>query len=126
MYSDFYFIKNNILFKCIVDNGHGFEARVIPHSLVDVVLHLDTTSLATMDVPENICSNQTFVLLEGYENTNSSSIANIVRFLHSRRSRKLNLRKQILNLVYNPMEFICMDLVGEFHPSSSKGNRYTH
>ena len=23
-----------------------------------------------------------------------------------------------------PMEFICMDLIGEFHPASSKGNRY--
>ena len=40
MYNDFYFIKNNVLFKHIVDNGHEFEARVIPHSLVDVVLHL--------------------------------------------------------------------------------------
>ena len=40
MYGDFYLIMNNILFKCIVDNGHGFEARVIPHLLVDVVLYL--------------------------------------------------------------------------------------
>ena len=23
-----------------------------------------------------------------------------------------------------PMEFIAMDLIGEFHPASSKGNRY--
>ena len=27
-------------FKYIVDNGHKFEARVIPDSLVDVALHL--------------------------------------------------------------------------------------
>ena len=40
MYNDFYLVKNNVLFKCIVDNGHGFEARVIPHALVDIVLHL--------------------------------------------------------------------------------------
>ena len=24
-----------------------------------------------------------------------------------------------------PMEFVCIDLIGEFHPPSSKGNRYT-
>ena len=36
----FYLMKNNVLFKHIVDNGHGFKARVIPNSLVDVVLHL--------------------------------------------------------------------------------------
>ena len=40
MYSDFYLVKNNLLFSCILDNGHGFEVRVIPHSLLDVVLHL--------------------------------------------------------------------------------------
>ena len=40
MYSDFYLIKNNILFKHVLGNGHRFEARVITHSLVDVVQHL--------------------------------------------------------------------------------------
>ena len=40
MYGDFYLVKNNVLFKHIVDNDHKFEARVIPHSLIDVVLHL--------------------------------------------------------------------------------------
>ena len=29
-----------ITFRSIVDNGHKFEARVIPESLRDVVLHL--------------------------------------------------------------------------------------
>ena len=40
MYNEFYFVKNDVLFRHIVDNGHNFEARVIPDSLVDVVLHL--------------------------------------------------------------------------------------
>ena len=39
-YNQFYFVNNNILFRSIVDNGHKFEARVIPESLRDVVLHL--------------------------------------------------------------------------------------
>ena len=39
-YSEFYFVKNDVLFRSIVDNGHKFKARVIPESLVDVVLHL--------------------------------------------------------------------------------------
>ena len=39
-YSEFYFVKNNVLFRSIVDNGHKFKARIIPKSLVDVVLHL--------------------------------------------------------------------------------------
>ena len=35
-----YFVENNFLLRSIVDNGHIFEARVIPKLLVDVVLHL--------------------------------------------------------------------------------------
>ena len=40
MYNEFYLMKNNIMFKHIVNNGHGFEVGVIPNSLVDIVLHL--------------------------------------------------------------------------------------
>ena len=39
MYNEFYLVKNNVLLRSIVNNGHKFEARVIPDSLVDVVLH---------------------------------------------------------------------------------------
>ena len=39
-YNEFYFVNNDVLFRSIVDNGHKFEVRVIPESLVDVVLHL--------------------------------------------------------------------------------------
>ena len=38
--SEFHFVENNVLFRSIMDNGHKFKARVIPESLVDVVLHL--------------------------------------------------------------------------------------
>ena len=39
-YGQFYFVRNNVLFRSIVENGHKFEVRVIPESLRDVVLHL--------------------------------------------------------------------------------------
>ena len=39
-YGQFYFVKNNVLFRSIVENGHKFKVRVIPESLQDVVLHL--------------------------------------------------------------------------------------
>ena len=45
VYNEFYFVKNDVLFRSIVDNGHKFEARVIFESLVDVVLHLGHNQL---------------------------------------------------------------------------------
>ena len=32
-YNQFYFVKNNVLSRSIVENGHKFEVRVIPESL---------------------------------------------------------------------------------------------
>ena len=45
MYKEFYTVKNNVLFRSIVDNGHKFKVRVIPESLVDVALHLGHNQL---------------------------------------------------------------------------------
>ena len=38
--------------------------------------------------------------------------------------QKTKFKKQIFEPGVQPMEFISMDLVGEFHLPSSKGNRY--
>ena len=56
-YSEFYIVKNNVLFRSIVDNGHRFEARVIPEPPVDVVLHLGHNQSGHNGIPEDICSH---------------------------------------------------------------------
>ena len=35
MYSDFYFIENDILYRSIMDNGHKFSVAVVPEELTD-------------------------------------------------------------------------------------------
>ena len=40
------------------------------------------------------------------------------------KDQKTQFKKQIFEPGVQPMEFMSMDLVGEFHPPSSKGNRY--
>ena len=74
MYNEFYLVKNNVLFKHIVDNGHGFEARVIPHSLVDVVLHLGHNQSGHNGYQRTYAAIKMFVLLERYENANSCNM----------------------------------------------------
>ena len=39
-YVQFYFIKKGILFRSMIDNGHKFEAVVVPEDLIGTVLHL--------------------------------------------------------------------------------------
>ena len=38
--------------------------------------------------------------------------------------KKTQFEKQIFEPGVQPMEFVSMDLIGEFHPPSSKGSRY--
>ena len=40
------------------------------------------------------------------------------------RVQKTQFEKQIFEPGVQPMEFVCIDLIGEFYPPSSKGNRY--
>ena len=39
-YAQFYFIKKVVLYRSVVDNGHKFEAVVVPEDLIGTVLHL--------------------------------------------------------------------------------------
>ena len=56
MYNEFYFIKNNVLFKHVVDNGQGFEAShpKLPRGCGATPRQ---QSIWTQWIPENICSN---------------------------------------------------------------------
>ena len=42
----------------------------------------------------------------------------------NKRLKKTQFEKQIFEQGVQPMEFVCIDLIAEFHSPSSKGNRY--
>ena len=65
-YSDFYKIENNILYRMVVENNHKFDAAVLPAKLINTALFLGHNQSGTQWFPENICSYQKSVLLEGY------------------------------------------------------------
>ena len=39
-YKEFYFVENDILYRTFIDNGHKFNAAVVPEKLTDTVLFL--------------------------------------------------------------------------------------
>ena len=40
MYSEYYFIQDDILHRSVMDNGHKFSAAVVPEELTDTVSFL--------------------------------------------------------------------------------------
>ena len=64
-----------------------------------------------------------FVPLERYEGANLQYCKSC-KACALQKVQKTQFEKQIFEPGVQPMEFISMDLIGEFHPPSSKGNRY--
>ena len=123
MYGEFYIVRNNVLFNHIVDNGHIFELRVIPNFLVDVVLHLGHNQSG------HIGYQRTYAAIKHLYYWKGMWIKILQYCKHCKvcvlqKVQKTQFEKQIFEPGVQPMEFMSMDLVGEFHPLSSKGNRY--
>ena len=38
MYSEYYFIQDDILYRSVMDNGHKFSTVVVPEELTDTIL----------------------------------------------------------------------------------------
>ena len=73
-YAQFYFIKKGVLYRSVVDNGHKFEAAVVPEDLIGTVLHLGHNQSWTQWIPNNICHNQVCLLLERDEKACTGSL----------------------------------------------------
>ena len=123
MYNEFYLVKNNVLLRSIVDNGHKFEARVIADSLVDVVLHLGHNQSGHNGYQRTYAGIKHLYYWKGVR-------VQILQYCKSckdcalQKVQKTQFGKQMFKPGVQPMEFISIDLIGEFHPPSSKGNRY--
>ena len=118
MYNDFYPVKNNVLFMCIVDNGHEFEARVIPHFLVDVVLHLGHNQSGHNGYQRTYVAIKHLFYWKGMRT--QIQYCKPCKVCAQQKVQNTQFEKQIFEPGVQPMEFISMDLVGEFHPPSSK------
>ena len=118
-YNQFYFVKNNVLFRSIVENGHKFEVRVIPESLRDVVLHLGHNQSGHNGYQRTYVAIKRLYYWKGMR-------MQVLRYCKSwkvcavQKVQKTQFEKQIFEPGVQPMEFISMDLIGEFHPLHQK------
>ena len=106
------------MFRSIVDNGHKFEARVIPKSLVDVLLHLGHNQSGHNGYQRTYTAIKCFYYWKGMR-AQFCNIAKVVKYVQSKRLKK-PIEKQIFEPGVKPMEFVSMNLRGEFHPLHPK------
>ena len=109
--------KKYVLFMHVVDNG---QARVIPNSLMDVVLHLGHNQSGHNGYQKAYVAIKHLYYWKGMR----MQILQCCKVCALQKVQKTRFEKQIFEPGVQPMEFMSMDLVGEFHPPSSKRSRY--
>ena len=122
-YPDFYKIENNILYHMVVENNHKFDAAVLPADLVNTALFLGHNQGGHNGFQRTYAAIKRIYYWKGM-------CKDILRYCKGclqcgkHRVEKRKFIEQSFKPGVQPMEFISMDLVGEFHPPSSKGNQY--
>ena len=107
----------------MVDNGHKFEAAVVPEDLIHTVLHLGHNQSGHNGYQRTYAAIKHVYYWKGMRKhilVHCKSCPTCAK----QRVQKTQFEKIIFEPGVQPMEFICIDLIGEFYPPSSKGNRY--
>ena len=120
-----YYIGNGILKRYIDDNKQRFEVIVLLQTLTEPALQLAHEGFGHNGIP------RTYALLrqQYYWKGLKSSVTRHVKqcTLHQRHNKQVvKYNKLHFEASLAPMKFVSMDLIGEFHPPSSKGNRYAN
>ena len=118
-----FIMENDILRKMVMINGLLYKPVVTPSILKDCLLMLAHDQQGHNRFKRTYAALQQVYFWKGMKRQIQ---------LHCRRCRicqRYNMRTQEFYKKHfaapsQPMEFIAMDLIGEFHPASSKGNRY--
>ena len=118
-----YTMENNILKQKITDNGLLYTPIVLPDILKDCLLIL------AHDKSGHNRFRRTYTSLKNKYHWKGMKKSVHQHCTSCQVCAKHNIKTQQLKNKHfssppQPMEFIAIDLIGEFHPASSKGNRY--
>ena len=115
-----YKVQSKLLKRYVVDGDKTYETIVLPRALIAQIL-----KMAHDDLGHN-GTHRTYMLLKRlyyWKGLKPSVMKHIQRCYHCQRRNKQVVKYATLHfdVATFPMQFISMDLIGEFHPPTSKG-----
>ena len=118
-----YTMENNILKQKLVNNGLLYTPIVVPDVLKDCLLILAHNKQGHNGFRRTYASLKNRYHWKGMKKSVYQHCTNCqVCTKHNIKTQQL--KNEHFSSPPQPMEFIAMDLIGEFHPASSKGNRF--
>ena len=110
-YAQFYFIKKGVLYRSMVYNGHKFEEAVVPEDLIGTVLHLGHNQSGHNGYQRTYATIKHVYYWKGMRKQVMVHCKKCPTCA-KQRVQKTRLEKQIFEPGVQPMEFICIDLIG--------------
>ena len=118
-----YVIQDKLLKRYVVDGDNTFETIVLQRALTAQILKMAHDNLGHNG------THRTYTLLKRlyyWKGLKPCVMKHIQRCYQCQRRNKKVVKYATLhfNVATFPKQFISMDLIGEFHPPTSKGKRY--
>ena len=118
-----YYIENGILKRLVEDGKQKFEVVVLLQVLSSAALQLVHEGLRHNESPRTYALLKRYYYWKGVKPMVRKHVQ-ACRFCQEHNKQAVKYSKYNSEAEPAPMKFISMDLIGEFHPPSSKGNRY--
>ena len=118
-----YYKENEVLKRYVEDGKQRFEVVVLPQVLSSAALQLAHEGLGHNGSPRTYALLKRHYFWKGLKPMVKRHVQSC-RFCQEQNKQAVKYSKYNFEAEPAPMKFISMDLIGEFHPPSSKGNRY--
>ena len=118
-----YVVKDKLLKRYVIDGNNTYETTVIPRAITAQVLWMAHDNLGHNG------THRTYILLKRlyYWKGLKPSVVKHIKMCYQCQRRNRQIIKYAtlhFDIATFPMQFISMDLIGEFHPPTAKNNRY--
>ena len=115
--------EDELLMRKVIGGGHKFRAIYLPSVLIFQVLQTAHDDLGHNGFPRTYAALKRVFFWKGMKEDISKHCKTCATCqLHKQENVKFE--KKIFKPSLQPMDFICMDLIGKFHPPTSRGHRY--
>ena len=119
-----YLVKDKILKRYVLEGDNSYETTVVPRALTGQILKMAHDKLGHNG------THGTYTILKRlhYMKRLKPSIEKHIKMCYQCQRRHKQVVKYAtlhFDVATFPMQFISMDLIGEFHPPTSRKHRYT-
>ena len=118
-----YYKENEVLKRYVEDGKQRLEVVVLPQVLSGAALQLAHEGLGHNGSPRTYALLKRHYFWKGLKPMVKRCVQSC-KFCQEHNKQAVKYSKYNFEAEPAPMKFISMDLIGEFHPPSSKGNRY--